>query len=70
MIDRLAINSRKRTELRRCLQQYINGLKKAADTDPMIDINKKPRLRASINNIQKQVMAKLDEIEALIQELL
>ncbi|KAL2812245.1 ankyrin repeat-containing domain protein [Aspergillus cavernicola] len=70
MIDRLARNARKKTELRRCLQQHIDGLRDAVDTDPIIEVDKKPQLRATINNIQKSVMAKLDEVEALVQELL
>ena len=52
------------------MQQHINELKEAVDTDPMIDMNKKEGLKTSINNIQKSITAKLDEMEALGRELL
>lgn len=52
------------------LQRHIDGLKNAVDADPLIETDKEPQLRDSINDIQKSVTSKLDEVETLVRELL
>lgn len=70
MIDRLARNARRRTELRRCLRQHIEGLRKAVDTDPTIEVEQKLQLTKSIDKMQKSLTARLDDVEEVVRDLL
>ncbi|KAJ5398345.1 hypothetical protein N7509_006458 [Penicillium cosmopolitanum] len=70
LVDELAKNAVERANFRRCLQSHVEGLHEVVKKNSTLERGHKPELRATIDDLNQAMTAKLDHMERAVRELL
>ncbi|CAI7651117.1 unnamed protein product, partial [Penicillium manginii] len=68
LVDELAKNAVERAASRRCLQSHVARLHEVVKNNSTLERGHKPELRATIDDLDQAMTAKLDHMERAVRE--